>query len=144
MSSAFGGGMLIGMISVKLLPRPPQAISGITMLTTFAFLPAGLILLGLPAPIRVSLVVIFIMGTTFGYVNIYLLSWLQRRTPLHLLGRIMAVVLFSTIGLSPVSQALMGYLFDLNLQATLIGVGSLVLLVLILTSTQREMWSLAE
>jgi MFS family permease len=144
MSSAFGGGMLTGMIAIKLLPKPPQAISGVVLLTVFAFLPGGLILLGFAPPIGASLVVIFVMGTAFGYVNITLLSWLQRRTPTHLLGRVMAVVLFSTIGLSPVSQALMGYLLDLNIRVSLVGVGSLVLVLLVVTGTNREMWGLKD
>jgi hypothetical protein len=142
MSSAFGAGMLAGMVSLKFLPQPPQAVSGVVVLFLFACLPAGLIVLGLFPSIEVMLTTIFTMGATFGYVNIYLLSWLQRRTPPHLLGRMMAVVLFSTIGLSPVSQAGVGYLLDLNIQVTLIGIGSLVLLLLIVTGTNRAMWSL--
>jgi MFS family permease len=144
LTSAFGAGMLTGMIGVKLLPRPPQAISGIIVLLLFAFLPAGLISLGFTPPLEASLAIILIMGVAFGYVNIYLLSWLQRRTPNHLLGRIIAVVLFSTIGLSPISQVLMSYLLDRNLHGTMIGVGSLVLGLLILTGKNRKMWSLEE
>ena len=144
MTSAFGAGMLTGMIGVKLLPRPPQAISGLIVLSLFAFLPVGLILLGFTPPLEASLAIILVMGAAFGYVNIYLLSWLQRRTPSHLFGRIIAVVLFSTLGLSPISQVLMGYLLDQNLPATMIGVGSLVLILLIVISVNRKMWSLQE
>jgi MFS family permease len=142
MTSAFGAGILTGMVGVRLLPRPPQSISGILVLALFAFVPAGVILLGLAPPLEASLAIILVMGIAFGYVNIYLLSWLQRRTPDHLLGRIIAVVLFSTIGLSPLSQALMGYLLDRNLQASMIGVGSLALMLLIVTGANRNMWSL--
>lgn len=144
MSSAFGAGLLAGMIGLRWLPSPPRAISGIVVLSLFAMVPAGLILLGLGLPVRASLAIIAVMGAAFGYVLIYLLSWLQRQTPNHLLGRTMAVVLFSTIGLSPVSQVLMGYLLDMDLQATLIGVGSLVLLLLALTGRNRRMWRLRE
>ena len=140
MTSAFGAGILTGMIGVKLLPRPPQTISGIVVLSLFAFVPAGIILLGFAPPLPATLTIILVMGAAFGYVNIYLLSWLQRRTPGHLLGRIIAVVLFSTIGLSPISQVLMGYLLDRNLQATMIGVGSLVLMLLIVIGANRKMW----
>jgi MFS family permease len=140
MTSAFGAGILTGMIGVKLLPRPPQTISGIVVLSLFAFVPAGVILLGFAPPLPATLTIILVMGAAFGYVNIYLLSWLQRRTPGHLLGRIIAVVLFSTIGLSPISQVLMGYLLDRNLQATMIGVGSLVLMLLIVIGANRKMW----
>lgn len=144
MTSAFGAGMLAGMIGVKLLPKPSPRFSGIIVLALFACVPAGIISLGFAPPLAASLVIIFIMGTAFGYVNIYLLSWLQRRTPRHLLGRVLAVVLFSTIGLSPLSQILMGYLLDLNLQATMIGVGGLVLILLFVTGANRKMWSLED
>jgi hypothetical protein len=114
------------------------------MLSLFAFLPAGIILLSFTPPFETRLAIILVMGASFGYVNIYLLSWLQRRTPHHLLGRIIAVVFFSTIGLSPISQVLMGYLLDQNLQATMIGVGSLMLGLLFLTGKNRKMWGLEE
>ena len=142
MTSAFGAGILTGMLGVRLLPRPPQSISGILVLALFAFMPAGVIVLGFSPPLEASLAIILVMGIAFGYVNIYLLSWLQRRTPNYLLGRIIAVVLFSTIGLSPLSQALMGYLLDWNLQATMIGAGSLALMLLVVTGANRKMWSL--
>ena len=142
MNSALGVGLLAGMIGVKLLPRPPQAVSGLIVLGLFAFVPAGLILLGFAPPILITLAIILIMGIAFGYDFVYLLSWLQRRTPDRLLGRVMAVVMFSTIGLSPISQVLMGYLLDINIQATLIGAGTLVLALLIVTGVNREMWDL--
>jgi MFS family permease len=144
MVSAFGAGILAGMIAVKVFPRPPRAISGIITMFLFAFLPLGMILLGFTLPLYASLAVIVVMGAAFGYVNIYLFSWLQRRTPSDLLGRVIAIVLFLTIGLSPISQVLMGFLLGRNLQATLIGVGSLVLLVLLAVSTNRKMWRLEE
>jgi MFS family permease len=144
MTSAFAAGILAGMIAVKVFPRPPQEISGIIALSLFAFLPLGMILLGFTLPLGVSLAVIAVMGAAFGYVNIYLLSWLQRRTPSQLIGRVIAVVLFLTIGLSPISQILMGYLLGLNLQATLIGVGGLTFLALLAVGANRRMWSLEE
>jgi hypothetical protein len=104
--------------------------------------PAGLVLLGAGIPMLTSLGVIFLMGTGVGYVVIFLLSWLQRRTPNHLLGRMMALVLFAITGLSPLSQLLMGALLDLNLRGTLIGVGGLILIFLILIGASREMWAL--
>ena len=144
MTSVFGGGVLAGMVSVKILPKPPRRISGVLVLSIFAFLPAGMILLGFSPPFLTSLAIILVMGLSFGYVNIYLFSWLHRRTPSHLLGRVIALVLFASIGLSPLSQMLVGYLLDWNIRATMIGVGSLLLVVLIARSANRELWSLQE
>lgn len=144
MSSSFGAGLLLGMVSLKLLPSPPKAISGVVVLSLFALVPSGLILLGFLPPVGASLVIIVAMGAAFGYVFIYLLSWLQRRTPSHMLGRVMAVVFFSSIGLSPLSQVMMAFFLDLNLRLTLITAGSLMLLLLIVTSSKQMMWRLED
>lgn len=144
MTSAFGAGMVVGMLAIRALPSPPKAYSGIITLGLFSFVPIGLIVLGFVPAITTIVAVIALMGAGFGYVFIFLLSWLQRRTPTEMHGRIMSVVFFSTIGLSPVSQILMGYLLDVSLQGTLIGVGSLVLGLLLLVGARREMWGLEE
>ncbi|NIV34454.1 MAG: hypothetical protein GWN58_34840, partial [Anaerolineae bacterium] len=91
MSSAFGTGLLIGIVALKKLRAPAAATSGILVISLFSVVPIGLIVLALVPPIGVVLGAIFAMGGAFGYVTIFLLSWLQRRTPDHLLGRIMAV-----------------------------------------------------
>ncbi len=144
MTSAFGAGMVLGMVGVKVFPRPPKAISGLVMLGWFSAVPAGLIVLSFTPAIATILGVILLMGIGFGYVFIYMLSWLQRRTPKRMHGRIMAVVFFTTIGLSPISQIVMGYLLDLSLQGTLLGVGSFVLGLILLAGARRGMWRLRE
>lgn len=144
MTSAFGVGMLVGMVGVRLLPRPPKAYSGIVALVLFALVPIGLVVLGSTPAIMTILLVVVLMGAGFGYVFIFVLTWLQRRTPNHMHGRIMAVVFFSTIGLSPISQILMGALLDISLEWTLLSVGSLVLALLVVIGTRREMWALED
>jgi hypothetical protein len=142
MTSAFGIGVLAGMIGRRVLPKPPARISGLVVLALFSAVPFGLILLGLIRNIVPILVVVLLMGLSVGYIMIYLLSWLQLKTPRHLLGKVMAAVFFSTIGLAPLSQILMGYLLDINLTLTFIGAGVLVLVILLVTLANRRMWSL--
>jgi MFS family permease len=144
MTSAFGVGLLLGMATVRLAPRLPPKGSGVAILGLFAILPAGLIVLGLSPALPTTLFAILLMGAAFGYVMIYLLSWLQRRTPVNLLGRVMALSLFATIGLSPLSQTLMGFALDRSLRVTLIGVGILILLLLAAAATDRRMLALEQ
>lgn len=141
MTSAFGLGVLIGMVGRRLLPKPADSIAGIVTLALFSTVPIGFILLGLIRSVIPILIVILVMGLAVGYILIYLLSWLQLRTPRHLLGKVMAGVFFTTTGLSPLSQLLMGYLLDLNLAWTFVGVGTVTLGILIITATNRKMWS---
>ncbi|MGA9532724.1 MAG: MFS transporter [Anaerolineales bacterium] len=142
MTSSFGLGLLLGMAALRWLPSLPPQRSGLAILALFAVLPAGLMFLGLTHSLPASLLMILMMGAALGYVMIYLLSWLQRRTPVDLLGRMMAVTLFATIGLSPLSQLLMGFALDRNLRNTFIGVGMLVLLLLLFVATDQRMRSL--
>jgi hypothetical protein len=141
MTSAFGLGVLIGMISRRLLPKPDDSIAGLITLSLFSAVPVGLILLGLIRSVVPILIVILVMGLAVGYILIYLLTWLQLRTPRRLLGKVMAAVFFTTTGLSPLSQLIMGYLLDINLTWTFIGVGSLIFIILIIIATNRKMWS---
>lgn len=144
MNSAFFAGLLGGMIALRLLPRPSPRWSGLLVLGLFAVVPAGLVLLGLQHSYPATLLVVVGMGAAFGYVLIMVVSWLQRRTPPRLLGRMMAVVSFTGAGLAPLSQTLMGYALDRDLALTFIGVGSLVLLLLAGVATNRNMWALDE
>lgn len=140
--SAFGGGMLLGMLLVNLLPRPSQRYAGLVMGLVYALLPVGLILLGFSTQALTAAAIALVMGLANGYVNITLITWLQRRTPAEMLGRIMGVVMFASIGLEPVSQALAGALLDYSLVLTFSLAGGIVLLLVAFTLSRRRMWAL--
>ena len=50
----------------------------------------------------------FAMGAASGYLVVFFFSWLQGRTPAAMMGRMMSLILFASVGLVPVSQALVG------------------------------------
>lgn len=139
MTSAIGAGTALGMLALRLLPRPPRAWSGAVVLALFSGFPVGLILLALVPPFWVGLGVVVVMGLGLGYVMLYLISWLQRWTPPSMHGRAMALAFFFTLGLSPLSQVLMGFFLDRALRGTFLGVGSLVLALLLLAASRREL-----
>ncbi len=139
LTSAIGVGTALGTLALRLLPRPPKAWSGTVVLALFSSFPVGLMLLALVPPFWAGLAVVVVMGLGLGYVMLYLISWLQRWTPASMHGRVMALAFFFTLGLSPLSQVLMGFLLDRALRSTLLGIGSLVLALLLLAATRREM-----
>ncbi len=51
--------------------------------------------------------------TTAGFVQVAVMSWIQRRVPPRMLGRAMSVLLFLVLGLAPMSSALAGDLLRL-------------------------------
>jgi DHA3 family tetracycline resistance protein-like MFS transporter len=67
-----------------------------------------------------------VMGVGIGYVNITFLTWLQKRVPQELMGRVISLVFFSSIGLAPVSNALAGAILQINLNLLFLGGGLLM------------------
>lgn len=50
------------------------------------------------------------IGAMAGFVQVAVMSWIQRRVPPQMLGRAMSVLLFLVMGLTPLSSALAGWL----------------------------------
>jgi hypothetical protein len=59
---------------------------------------------------------------------VLLMTWMQTRTPREMLGRIMALLMFSSTGLAPISQAISGVLSKWKLTMVFAIPGTLVLL----------------
>ncbi len=135
--SAFGGGALVGIILSGVLPRLKPARMGTILLIIQALMGVALALLPLSPVTAYAAVMALIMGAVNGYVNISFFTWLQKRIPENLMGRIMSVIMFASVGLTPVSTALAGVLIDWNLTAVFIGGGVLMALVTLLSLTSR-------
>ncbi len=60
---------------------------------------------------------------------ILLITWLQMRIPSAMLGRMMSLIMFTSIGLAPVATAVAGAILKVNLHGLFIGSGTLLLLV---------------
>ena len=77
-------------------------------------------------------------GLAGGYVEIIFVSWIQGRTPPAMLGRIMSLMLASTVGMYPVSVAVSGALIKLSLKWVFIGSGGLMALFSIVIGSRTE------
>jgi hypothetical protein len=66
------------------------------------------------------------MGLGGGFVNVQFSSWLQLRVDRALLGRVMSVLMFSAVGLSPISYALSGFVANWSLPALFLAAGALL------------------
>ena len=69
-----------------------------------------------------------VMGVAIGYTNIIAISWLQARVDPGMIGRVMALVMLMSFGITPLSIGLAGALVDVNATAMFVGSGALVLL----------------
>lgn len=128
---AFAAGNLVGIIVAGATRAPSGQLMGRVVLGVLTGYGAGLASLGvlsdLPAATTLLAVLLASLGAGNGYLAIGLFTWAQTRTPEHLLGRVMSLVTFSSLGLVSLSQAAVGALSRLNLDALFVLSGALVL-----------------
>ena len=130
--SAFGGGALLGIILSSVLPLKSGRF-GAMLLGIISFMGFGVALMPLFSSTVVVAVIMLVIGMANGYVNIHFFTWLQKLIPQELMGRVMSLLMFSSIGLAPVSNALAGAILEINLNALFIGGGLLMAVVSLLS-----------
>ena len=109
--SSFGGGAVVGTIiagTVKLRRR------GYILALIGALAGIGLGLYGIIPNVLSASILSVIMGVGVGIFNIVLISWFQNESPSHMVGRIMSLLIFASVGVMPISFAISGILVDVN------------------------------
>ena len=124
--SAFGGGALLGIILSNALPPLKPGQLGLLLLLSVAFQGVAVAMMPLVNSTVVIAVIALLMGAANGYVKLIFFTWLQKRIPQELMGRVMSLLMFSSIGLAPVSNALAGAILQINLNLLFIGGGVLM------------------
>jgi MFS family permease len=79
-----------------------------------------------------------------GFFAVLLMTWMQTRTPKEMLGRMMALLMLSSTGLMPISQAIAGALSKWNLTLVFAIPGALVLLMTIWMSFHPDFKGFSE
>ncbi|MDX1414473.1 MAG: MFS transporter [Candidatus Promineifilaceae bacterium] len=127
--SAYGAGSLIGIILSGLLPHPPQKWFGTILFLAVTLMGLFMAALVFVYSLWVGIILLLITGLIDGWVIIQFTTWLQRRSPERLLGRVMSLLMFSFVGLAPVADIAIGGLIEWNLNAVLLICGSLLALI---------------
>jgi len=78
--------------------------------------------------------VLFLMSGTAAFLNVQLIAWFQQRVERAMLGRVMSVLMFASIGLMPFSLAAAGVAVKWSVPGTFIVAGGMVLLVTLLAA----------
>jgi MFS family permease len=142
--SGFAGGNLGGFLLAGLLPRPSAntiRLLLITLLTVFGLVTA---MLGFIYLTWIDLILMVLLGVGTGYITIILFTSIQTRTPKAMLGRIMSLLMLSSTGLVPVSQALSGVIVAWNLSVLFLLAGGSIVLVTLWTALQPALETLSE
>ncbi|HMK93602.1 MAG TPA: hypothetical protein VK576_11435, partial [Thermoleophilia bacterium] len=120
--SVFGGSSLLGIALAGLLPKPPARLTGPLLIGLCAVFSVAMGLLGFAQTVFQMAAPVAAMGAASGYLVVFFFSWLQRRTPRAMMGRMMSLILFASVGLVPVSQAVSGALLRVSTTALFVGV----------------------
>ena len=127
MLSAFGGGMLVGMLvagSIKVVRRRGLLAIGGTFV-----LGLGLTLVGVAPHVVWACITLAFVGLGGGLGNIMILALIQSKTDKQMLGRVMGLLLFAASVLEPLSYALAGLAADVNLTILFVVGGGIMLVV---------------
>jgi len=134
--SAYGAGSLIGIILSALLPQPPQKWFGTLLFLAVTLMGLLMAALAFVYTLWLGITLLFLSGLIDGWVIIQFTTWLQRRSPEKLLGRIMSLLMFAFVGLAPVADTIIGGLIEWNLNAVLLICGSLLALIALVAAFQ--------
>lgn len=139
--SAMGAGSLAGMGLSVALPRPDGYL-GTLLLAATALIGLGMILLGFTTSTVLAALVALLIGIGQGYINIELITWLQRRAPEEMLGRMMSLFMFSSVGLMPVMTALAGAILEVSITGLFVGGGALLWLIVLVALRNPDLRAL--
>jgi MFS family permease len=142
--SAFGGGALLGVIIAGVRRRPSERRFPMIMIGLTGAMGIGLAMLGLLGSVIPVAIVACLMGVGQGYVVIQFITWLQLRTEPRMLGRMMSVLLFAVVGLSPLSSTIAGALIQWNASMVMVGAGLLMTAVVALAALSPSVWRLGD
>ncbi|MGB6484960.1 MAG: MFS transporter [Candidatus Acidiferrales bacterium] len=104
-ASAFAAGSLAGMLGAGLLP---QRHRGLTLLLAGSVIGLCVAPIGFLSRMTTLVPDLVLMSGAAAFINIQLISWFQQRVERAMLGRVMSVVMFASMGLLPFSLAIAG------------------------------------
>jgi hypothetical protein len=80
---------------------------------------------------------VFLMSASAAFLNVKLLSWYQQRVGRAILGRVVSVLMFASVGLIPLSLVVAGVVVEWSLRGMFAGAGVLVLIVTLLIARHQ-------
>jgi len=133
--AAFGGAALAGAIVAGTLGARAR-MSVVIPATSFG-LAFGMILIGLAPNAWATALAAVPLGAGVGVLQVSGMAWLQRRSDAAYLGRVMSLVMFAIMGLTPLSYAVAGAVAETGLAILFVGAGAGMVVLAIAMSVTR-------
>lgn len=132
--SAFAAGTLAGMVCAGVVRQRRRGRTLLIVTTTIGLCLASL---GLLHRLTLLSADLFLMSGTAAFLNIQFIAWLQQRVDRAVMGRVMSVLMFASVGLTPLSLAVAGVALKASIPGTFLWAGVIVLLVTMLAASRR-------
>lgn len=133
--SCFSGGMLGGMALGGMVKKPRKR--GMQFIGLGVVCGLELVGIGTYQKFWAIAVLLAVMGLGPGFVNVQFSSWIQLRVGRAMLGRVMSVLMFSAIGLIPVSYAISGVVAQWSLTWLFAGAGAILVVTSAATTSAK-------
>tara|TARA_B100001094_G_scaffold333335_1_gene410857 strand:- start:9262 stop:10527 length:1266 start_codon:yes stop_codon:yes gene_type:complete len=101
-----GLGMTLGMVLVMFLPTLPAAKFGMVLFSLDTLAGLFVLIFSQLVQIQFMYILLFCIGLISGYIQVTAYVWIQQRIETVYMGRVMAILMFASIGLVPLSSAL--------------------------------------
>ena len=137
---AWGVGATAGALGAG-FKAPPRRF-GLLVVFISAWLGACTFAVGLMPSLPAAATCMGIAGIGTGVVNTYGISWMQRRTPAEMQGRVMSLVMLASAGLTPIAYALSGPIADFNLTLLFAIAGGMMLACAVAAMASRQVRAL--
>ncbi|MEO8780296.1 MAG: MFS transporter [Rhodanobacter sp.] len=125
--TANGGGMLLGSFLSGIVSRSVRGRLGLMVLSIDSLVGLALATLALVHSTLTGAVLLAGTGVLGGIVQIAIVTWIQRRVAPEMMGRTMSVLMFTFMGLGPISAAVAGSLLNvISLTSLFAGAGLLL------------------
>ncbi len=92
LTSALGGGALLGTALAGVLPKPAARSLGAIFWLTLGVVASGLAALVSTASLAVAALAALLVSAATSHINVTLVTWMQSQTPQALMGRMMSLV----------------------------------------------------
>lgn len=132
--SCLAAGSLAGMLLAGLVKHRRR---GRTLLLVATVIGICLMPLGVLHRLWSLGAVLVVMSLAAAFLNVQLIAWFQQRVERPMMGRVMSVLMFSAMGLMPISLAVAGVAIRASLEWMFMVAGGAVLLVTVLAAMHK-------
>lgn len=124
--AAYGSGALLGAVTGGAVrgPRDKNLVRMMFFIFTGSGAAIGLIVLY--EPYWWAMLLFFCTGFADSFIWVHFTTWLQKLTPEKLLGRVMSILMFMSVGLIPIASIIMGLAFEWNLEVSLMAASAII------------------